>query len=166
MLTPKIDHIRNKIIGFDELDRLLAFWRFKNYKIVFTNGCFDILHLGHIEYLSRASDLGDILIIGLNSDESVKRIKGEQRPLQDQESRAVLLASLSFVNAVVLFEEDTPYNLIEKIKPEILVKGGDYKPEEIVGYDIVKAKGGKTITIDFKQGFSSSRIIEKIKKTD
>lgn len=159
-----IDYIRKKIFSQDELKYTLAYWHFKQYKIVFTNGCFDILHKGHIDYLSKASDLGDVLIIGLNSDNSVKRLKGEERPLQDQDSRALLLASLVFVDAVVSFSEDTPYNLIKKVQPDILVKGGDYKPEEIVGYDIVKERNGKVVTIDFLEGFSTSIIAEKIRK--
>lgn len=165
MHTPKIDYIKKKIVDQCELDRLIAYWNFKNFKVVFTNGCFDILHHGHIEYLSKAADLGDIFIIGLNSDDSVKTIKGDERPYQDQDSRSVLLASLSFVTAVVIFEEETPYNLIKKVQPDVLVKGGDYKPEDIVGYDIVKDKGGKVVTIDFKPGYSSSLIAEKIKNS-
>ena len=131
-------------------------------KIVFSNGCFDILHRGHVEYLSKAADLGDVLIIGLNTDASVRRLKGESRPVNGQESRALLLAALSFVDAVVFFDEDTPYNLINKVQPDVLVKGKDYKPEDVVGYDIVTSKGGKVITIDLVDGFSTTNIINKI----
>jgi rfaE bifunctional protein nucleotidyltransferase chain/domain len=159
---PQLDVIKNKILSGSDLERNLAYWRFRDQKIVFTNGCFDILHLGHIDYLSKASELGNILIIGVNTDSSVSRIKGPQRPLQDQESRSVILASLKFVDAVVLFDEDTPYELIRQIQPDILVKGADYKPEEIVGYDIVMAKGGKVITLDFLPGYSTSGIEKKI----
>ncbi|OFX88287.1 MAG: glycerol-3-phosphate cytidylyltransferase [Bacteroidetes bacterium GWF2_33_16] len=151
-------------MDFNNIDSHLAFWNFKNYKIVFTNGCFDIIHRGHIEYLAQAASYGDILIIGLNTDNSVSRIKGENRPVQDEYARAITLAALQFVNAVVLFDENTPYDLIQKIQPDILIKGSDYKPENIVGYDIVKAKGGKIVTIDFIDGYSTTSIIEKLKK--
>jgi len=165
----KIDLIQSKIYHFNKeedkinLSRILAFWEFRNKKIVFTNGCFDILHLGHIDYLAKAADMGDILIIGLNSDVSIKQIKGDKRPINNETSRAMILASLKFATAVILFDEDTPYNLIKSIKPDILVKGSDYKPEEIVGYDIVKENGGEIITLDFLEGYSTSSIIERIK---
>ena len=125
------DLIQSKIFHFSKedelanLSRLLAFWTFKEKKIVFTNGCFDILHLGHIDYLSKAADLGNILIIGLNSDISVKKIKGDKRPINKEVSRVTILASLNFVNAVVLFDEETPYDLIKCVRPKILVKGSD-----------------------------------------
>jgi rfaE bifunctional protein nucleotidyltransferase chain/domain len=160
----KLNFIQSKIIDIKHLDAHLAYWNFKNYKIVFTNGCFDILHRGHIEYLAQAASYGDILIIGLNTDNSVRRIKGEARPVQDEYARAITLAALQFVNAVVLFDEDTPYNLIQKVQPDILIKGSDYKPESIVGFDIVSAKGGKVVTIDFIDGYSTTKIIEKLKK--
>ena len=133
-------------------------------KKVFVSGCFDILHLGHIDYLSKAADLGDILIIGLNTDDSVKRLKGPHRPINDEYSRALLLASLQFVHAVVLFDEDTPYDLIKCIQPNILVKGKDYKPEEIAGYDIIQQNQGEVITIDLVEGYSTSIIENKIKQ--
>ncbi len=145
------------------LKRKLAFWKFKDFSVVFTNGCFDILHLGHIDYLSKTADQGKILIVGLNSDLSVKKIKGERRPFNDEVSRAAVLSSLFFVDAVVLFDEDTPYNLIKAISPDVLVKGSDYKVEEIVGYNIVKSYGGKTVTINFLDGYSTSSLIEKMK---
>jgi rfaE bifunctional protein nucleotidyltransferase chain/domain len=137
-------------------------WRFQGRKIVFTNGCFDILHKGHVEYLSKARDLGDILIIGLNTDASVSRLKGSGRPVQDQSSRALVLASLRFVEAVVFFEEDTPYNLIDLVKPDVLVKGGDYTEENIVGADVVKANGGSVVIIPLVEGYSTSGIIKKL----
>jgi D-glycero-beta-D-manno-heptose 1-phosphate adenylyltransferase len=158
----KLEVIRQKIISQNELDRILSIWHFHNFKIVFTNGCFDILHRGHIEYLSKAAALGDILIIGLNSDQSVKNIKGPARPVQDQETRALILASLQFVSKVVIFEESTPYELIKKIQPDVLVKGADYKPENIVGYDIVNSKGGEIVTIEFVEGQSSTELINKL----
>jgi len=134
-------------------------WKFQSRKIVFTNGCFDILHRGHIEYLSKARDLGDVLIIGLNTDSSVKRIKGGNRPVQDETSRAMILASLRFVEAVVLFDEDTPHNLISLVKPDVLVKGGDYTEETIVGADIVRASGGEVVTVPLTEGYSTTQIL-------
>lgn len=158
----KLRVIKSKIIKTDSIQNWLTYWRFKRKMIVFTNGCFDILHRGHIEYLSKAAKNGDVLIVGLNTDKSVKKLKGPGRPYQDQKSRALILASLHFVTAVILFNEETPYELIKLIQPDVLVKGGDYKPEEIVGYDIVKAKGGKVVTIDYINGYSTSSIIERI----
>jgi rfaE bifunctional protein nucleotidyltransferase chain/domain len=158
-----MDILNSKILSGIQVSRMLAIAKLKEKKIVFTNGCFDILHGGHIDYLTKASDLGDILIIGLNSDASVKRIKGSDRPIQDQESRAKALASLFYVTYVVIFEEDTPLNLIAEVKPDVLVKGGDYKIENIVGHDIVKKNGGKTLTIPFLEGFSTTAIINKLK---
>jgi D-glycero-beta-D-manno-heptose 1-phosphate adenylyltransferase len=148
----------------EKLQKQLVTWRFKSKKIVFTNGCFDILHRGHVEYLYQASLCGDILAIGLNTDASVKRIKGPERPLNDQQSRAIVLAALEFVDAVIFFDEDTPYALIKTVQPDVLAKGDDYKPEDIVGYDIVKAKGGEVVTMPLVKGFSTTGIIEKIKK--
>ncbi len=160
----KLSLLQSKIINNKtELDRWLACLRFKEKKIVFTNGCFDILHQGHIDYLAKAASLGDVLILGLNSDSSVQRIKGEGRPVQSEKSRAMILAALQFVNIVVLFDEDTPYSLIKSVQPDFLVKGSDYKAEQIVGYDIVSAKGGEVVTIDFLEGHSTSGIINRIK---
>ncbi len=147
----------------DKLANQLKEWRLSGKKIVFTNGCFDILHRGHIEYLAKAADMGDILIIGLNTDNSVKRLKGESRPVNDQHARAMLLAALSFVDAVTLFDEDTPYNLIKTVMPDLLVKGGDYKIEDIVGHDIVEANGGKVVTIPLTEGYSTTKTIGKLR---
>jgi len=160
----RLEIIRKKIFNYSdpEFSRLLAIWQFQGKKIVFTNGCFDILHLGHIDYLSAASELGDLLVIGLNTDESVSKIKGNNRPIQDEISRAFVLASLGFVDAVVFFGEDTPYDLITTIQPDVLVKGADYKPEDIVGYDIVKNKGGEIVSIEFLEGYSTTAIENKI----
>jgi rfaE bifunctional protein nucleotidyltransferase chain/domain len=158
----KIDIIRAKILGEKSLDIWLAVARFKKYKIVFTNGCFDILHKGHVAYLSAAADAGDKLIVGVNTDNSVRKIKGQGHPFMDQDSRALLLASLHVISAVVLFDEETPYRLIQQVQPDVLVKGSDYKPEDIVGYDIVMAKGGNVLTLDYIEGYSSSSIIRKI----
>jgi rfaE bifunctional protein nucleotidyltransferase chain/domain len=149
----------NKILDLKVLGNRLAMWRFLNNKIVFTNGCFDILHRGHIEYLSQARDKGNILVIGLNSDASVKMIKGEGRPVQDETSRALILASLRFVDAIILFDEDTPLDLIDFVKPDVLVKGGDYTEETIVGADIVKANGGEVVIIPLTEGYSTSSIL-------
>jgi rfaE bifunctional protein nucleotidyltransferase chain/domain len=145
------------------LQSQLDLWRREKQTIVFTNGCFDILHRGHVDYLAKAADLGNKLIIGVNTDASVSKLKGPHRPIQDQESRMLILASLAFVDAVILFDEPTPYELIKLVQPDILVKGSDYQVENIVGYDIVQAKGGKIKTIDFIPGYSTSAIESKIK---
>jgi len=159
----KIELIESKIHRDFNLEVYLKKTASENKKIVFTNGCFDIIHRGHVDYLAKAASLGDVLFIGLNTDNSVKRLKGNNRPIQDEYSRAFILAAFSFVDKVIMFDEDTPYKLIEKVQPDILVKGSDYKAEDIVGYDILKAKGGKIITVDFVEGFSTSIIINKIK---
>jgi rfaE bifunctional protein, domain II len=140
-------------------------WKAKGEKVVFTNGCFDLLHLGHVDYLEKARALGDRLVIGLNTDASVSKFKGPERPLQDQVSRARILASLQFVDLVVYFNEDTPHDLISALIPNILVKGSDYLAENIVGADVVKKAGGEVKTIDFVSGYSTTRIVEKIKRT-
>ena len=133
-------------------------------KIVFTNGCFDLLHVGHIRYLAQAKKLGDFLIIGLNSDSSVKELKGENRPINSFEDRATLLSAIESVDLVVMFEEQTPKNLIKDIVPDILVKGGDYNIEDIVGYQTVMQNGGQVKTLSFYDGYSSTNYINKIKK--
>jgi rfaE bifunctional protein nucleotidyltransferase chain/domain len=156
--------IQSKIYTWDHIQRQLSIWRFKDKKIVFSNGCFDVLHLGHIEYLSKARDMGDILIIGLNSDDSVRRIKGAHRPVNNEEARAITLGALSFVDGVVLFSEDTPYELIKLIQPDILVKGKDYDNKEIVGRDVVKARGGQVVTIELTKGYSTTHTIELAQK--
>lgn len=137
-------------------------WKTFNDKVVFTNGCFDILHQGHLDYLSKAADLGDRLIIGVNSDRSVSALKGEDRPIIDQESRALKLASLVFVDAVIIFDEDTPLNLIKTVLPDVLVKGGDYKVDTVVGAEEVIGAGGEVKIIPFLQGHSTTAIINKI----
>jgi rfaE bifunctional protein nucleotidyltransferase chain/domain len=155
--------LQHKILLLDAAQKRANIWRMFNQKIVFTNGCFDILHQGHIDYLSKAKDLGQKLIIGLNTDSSVRRLnKSTDRPINTEQSRAFILAAIGFVDAIVLFDEDTPYNLIKAIQPDILVKGADYKVEEIVGYDIVKANGGEVATIELTQGFSTTALINKI----
>ena len=133
-------------------------------KIVFTNGCFDLLHVGHVRYLAQAKKLGDFLIIGLNSDSSVKELKGEDRPINSFEDRATLLSAIKSVDLVIMFEEQTPENLIKDIVPDILVKGGDYNIEDIVGYQTVMQNGGQVKTLSFYDGYSSTNYINKIKK--
>lgn len=160
MKNPEV--INSKLYTRETLKPKLNMWRFQEKKIVFTNGCFDIIHKGHIDYLSKAADLGDIFIIGINSDNSVARLKGKGRPLQNLESRAVILASMFFVNAIIPFEEDTPFELIRFIQPDVLVKGADYKEKEIVGADIVKSKNGVVVTVPFLEGYSTSSIEKKI----
>ena len=161
-MKTKLEIIENSVLTDESLEQMLAFWRFKGKKIVFSNGCFDILHRGHVDYLSKAADLGDVLIIGINTDASVHRLKGTTRPINDEQSRALIVAALNFVTAVVLFDEDTPYELIKKVQPDILVKGNDYLPEEIVGYDVLKAKGGEVVTIPLVKGYSTTSIEHKI----
>ena len=158
------EQIAGKILTQADAVKQIDYWR-SNSKasIVFTNGCFDILHRGHLEYLAKAADLGTHLIIGLNSDASVKRLKGSDRPLNKEEDRAFALASLSFTHLIVVFDEDTPANLIELLKPEILVKGGDYVAESIVGYTETIARGGRVEIIPFCEGYSTTSLIEKIK---
>ena len=157
-----LDFIQQKIQDWSSIEQSLQQWKQKQYKIVFTNGCFDMLHYGHIHYLAQAKALGDKLIVGLNATASVKRLKGNHRPINDEKTRQFLLASLSFVDAVVVFEQDTPYQLIDLIQPDVLVKGGDYLPEQIVGGDIVLAKNGELRTLPFVLGYSTSQIEQKI----
>ncbi len=154
-----------KIKNLVSAKELVESWKRKGLKVVFTNGCFDILHLGHVDYLEKARSLGDKLVLGLNSDESVSRFKGPNRPIQDENSRAHVLASLQFIDLVVFFNQDTPLKLISELLPNVLVKGSDYLAENIVGADVVKKNGGEVKTIEFVPGYSTSGIIEKIKKT-
>lgn len=155
--------LRSKIFQREQLVKQINTWKFLNRSIVFTNGCFDILHQGHIDYLMKAADLGTKLVVGINTDDSVKRLnKGKNRPIQDEETRAMIMASLFFVDAVVLFSEDTPFELIKAVEPDVLVKGGDYTTETIVGSEIVKAKGGETVIVDLLEGYSTSAIEQKI----
>ncbi len=159
-----LDIIKRKILSPKALTAALSLWRFQQKKIVFTNGCFDLLHLGHIDYLSKAKDEGDVLIIGVNTDRSVRMLdKGTDRPVTNEKARTTILAALHFVDAIILFDEETPYELIKTVQPDVLVKGSDYQVEDIVGYDVVKEKGGKVVTIDFLPGYSTTGIIQKIK---
>lgn len=159
-----VNTIQSKIFeNVNEFMPVLANWKQAGYSVVFTNGCFDLVHRGHIDSLAKAAGLGDKLIVGLNSDVSVRILKGNDRPLIDQHSRAILLASLLMVDAVILFGEETPYELVKSILPDILVKGSEYQIEEISGYDVVLASGGRVERIELTHGFSTSDIIEKIK---
>lgn len=154
-----------KILSRTKLEVDLKRWRSTGKIIVFTNGCFDILHRGHVEYLNQAKKLGDILILGLNSDQSVRLLKGPGRPYVSEEDRAYILSQLLSVDVVTIFEEETPYNLIKAVQPDILVKGGDYSPDQIVGKDIVEKYGGKVIPITLVDGKSTTGLIEKIRNS-
>lgn len=156
------DIINSKILSQQDCSCFVKNLKKQNKKIVFTNGCFDVLHYGHISYLIDAKQLGDKLIVALNSDASVKRLKGENRPINNEYQRALNLAALLMVDAIVVFNEDTPEKIIKLISPDVLVKGGDYKIENIVGADFVMNNGGKVEIINFVNGFSSSEIIKKI----
>lgn len=160
-----LKRINNKIFSIERISRQIDIWKNYGEEIVFTNGCFDIIHRGHVEVLARAADLGDKLIVGLNSDVSIQKLKGKDRPIIQENSRAILLAALDFIDAIVLFSEETPLDLITTLKPDILAKGGDYKIDTIVGHEIVKENGGEVILIPFVDGFSSTNIINKIKKS-
>ena len=161
----RLNKINSKIFSLDDLKNQVNAWKQAGEEVVFTNGCFDIIHRGHIEVLAQTADLGDRLIIGLNSDTSTQKLKGKNRPIIEEQSRAILLASLEFVDAVILFSEDTPINLISTLLPDVLAKGGDYEIETIVGHEIVQNNGGKVILIPFVDEFSSTTIIDKIKKS-
>lgn len=154
---------KRKFVTRKILTSFASEWKNSGSKIVFTNGCFDLLHRGHVEYLYEASLLGDLLIVGINSDHSVRRLKGISRPIQDEISRALVLSSLEFVSYVTSFDEDDPSFLIREILPSVLVKGNDYHIEQIVGSDFVLSYGGKVETIKITEGYSTSKIIEKIK---
>lgn len=161
----KLKDLQKKIISRKRAQIIRQELEENGGKLVFTNGCFDILHRGHVEYLSKAADLADALMIGLNTDDSVRRLKGENRPVNAEDSRALLLAALQFVDYVVLFDEDTPQQLIEEVIPSILVKGKDYRAAEVVGYEVVTAHGGEVKTIDLVEGYSTTGIINKLKNS-
>lgn len=149
--------MNKKITNIKELKEILN-KKHNDKKIVFTNGCFDILHRGHVEYLQKAKELGDLLVIGLNGDSSVKRLKGESRPINNEKDRAIILSALECVDYIIIFYEDTPFELIKKLRPDILVKGGDYKIENVIGREYAK----ETILIDFVEGYSTTKIIKNI----
>ena len=154
--------IQDKIVNWEDALIKVVDWKDQQEKLVFTNGCFDLMHIGHLDYLSKAKDLGSKLIIGLNSSESVSRLKGPSRPINNDESRGQMLAALEFVDLVVLFSEDTPLKLINHIQPNILVKGGDYIKEKIVGAKEVEKAGGRVEIINFVDGFSTTSLVTKI----
>lgn len=160
----KLEWIQNKIADRATLERRCNMWRAAGKKTVFTNGCFDILHHGHLQLIAAAADLGNILIVGVNSDNSVKRLKGDDRPIYHEQDRLFQLASLLCVDALSLFDEDTPENLIKTIQPDVLVKGGDYTLNNIVGADYVQSYGGRVQIIPFVEGYSTSSVISNIKK--
>ena len=169
----RIQYIQNKLATTTEAVQRIAKWKLQNDKIVFTNGCFDILHKGHVTYLSKAADLGNKLVVAINTDASVKRLgKGDDRPVNPEEARAFVLSALGFIDMVVLFDNDTPLELIQELKPDVLVKGADYDPNEtdssskkyIVGSDVVRCYGGSVEAISLVDGFSTTGIIQKLKR--
>lgn len=153
-----------QVSKFESIAKDLASLKSQNKKIVFTNGCFDLLHVGHVRYLQEAKKLGDVLVVGVNSDASVKRLKGPTRPVQIEADRAEILAALGAVDFTVIFTEDTPAQLIEAVRPDILVKGGDWKVEQIVGSDFVLSHGGKVMSLQFVDGKSTTKLIERAQK--
>ncbi len=157
----RYEDIIKKIVPFDQIESLFSDSFREQHKLVFTNGCFDVLHRGHIYYLSRARELGDLLVLGLNSDESVTRLKGPGRPINKQQARAEVLGGLAFVDHIVIFPEDTPLNLINAVRPHVLIKGGDYKVDDIVGYQQVRSWGGRVKIIPLLEGYSSTSIIDR-----
>ncbi len=158
-----IEVLQSKIMDLEKAQKQVAAWRINDDRIVFTNGCFDLPHPGHVQYLAQARDLGNRLVVGLNSDASVKKLKGPDRPVQNQNSRALILAGLATVDLIVIFDEDTPLNLIKAIQPDVLVKGGDWPTDQIVGADAVKANGGQVLSLPFTEGHSTSELIEKMR---
>ncbi|AEE51380.1 D-glycero-beta-D-manno-heptose 1-phosphate adenylyltransferase [Haliscomenobacter hydrossis] len=157
--------IEAKIHSWESAQAIVQQWQKQGETVVFTNGCFDLLHYGHLHYLAQARDLGQRLVLGLNSAGSVCRLKGPHRPINDERTRSWQMASLAFIDAVVVFEEDTPWELLQVLQPDILVKGGDYAPETIVGAEIVLARGGKVLTLPFIEGYSTTAIEQKIKNS-
>ncbi len=152
----------DKIVTLENARKIIAGWRVKGQKIVFTNGCFDIVHAGHIHLLESAKSLGDRLVVGINSDASIRRLKGPDRPIQDEHTRTVVMAALLVVDLVIVFEEDTPLAMIETLLPDVLIKGGDWKENEIVGADVVTSHGGKIAIIPLESGYSTTLAVEKI----
>ncbi|MBL6874927.1 MAG: D-glycero-beta-D-manno-heptose 1-phosphate adenylyltransferase [Flavobacteriales bacterium] len=162
-MSKKLNKLKAKIFNIKNLSQIINEWRLNGDKIVFTNGCFDLIHLGHLEILARSADLGDKLIVGINSDVSIKKIKGNSRPIIEEDARAKQLAAIEFIDAVILFNEDTPYNLINILKPDVLTKGGDYKKNDIVGNQLINKEQGEVVIIPLTQGYSTTSILEKIK---
>jgi len=173
-MSTKFETVKSKVVAKEELLAWVKIWKANNQKVVFTNGVFDLLHRGHIEYLAQTADFGEKLIVAVNADASVKRLgKGDSRPLQDENSRALIIAAMEFVDAVIIFDADTPFEMITEIKPDVLIKGGDYDanctdPSDkkyIVGSDVVNQNGGTVNVIQFVDGYSTTKIEEKIKNS-
>ena len=162
-MSKKLNKLKAKIFNIKDLAKIINEWRLNGDKIVFTNGCFDLIHLGHLEILAISADLGDNLVVAITSDLSIKKIKGNSRPIIEEDSRAKQLAAIEFIDAVILFNEDTPYNLINILKPDVLTKGGDYKKNDIVGNQLINKEHGKVVIIPLTQGYSTTSILEKIK---
>tara|TARA_B100001142_G_C13987660_1_gene521418 strand:+ start:86 stop:580 length:495 start_codon:yes stop_codon:yes gene_type:complete len=162
-MSKQLNKLKAKIFHIEDLSQIIKEWRLDGNKIVFTNGCFDLIHLGHLEILARSADLGDRLIVGINSDKSIKKIKGKSRPIIQEDSRAKQLAAIEFIDAVILFNEDTPFDLINILKPDVLTKGGDYKKNDIVGNELINKERGEVVIIPLTQGYSTTSILEKIK---
>lgn len=162
-MNPK-QSIPHKILNREDLKALARKWHAEGKKLVFTNGCFDILHRGHLEVLTASAGFGDVLVVGLNTDASVQRLKGPERPVNDQGFRSWMMASLELVDAVTLFDEPTPKELIEAIQPDVIVKGGDYSPDQVVGADVVMARGGEVKIVPIVKGYSTTSLIEAIRK--
>ena len=154
----------HKIISFEEIGSRVQSWRKESLRLVFTNGCFDILHSGHVRYLQTAASLGDILFLGLNSDSSVRKLKGPRRPIMTQAERAYLLSAIEAIDCIVIFDEETPARLIQSVIPDVLVKGGDYFPEDVVGYETVTENGGSVEIVPYIEGKSTSGIVNSILK--
>ncbi|MFN8416829.1 MAG: D-glycero-beta-D-manno-heptose 1-phosphate adenylyltransferase [Cytophagaceae bacterium] len=157
---------KHKILSWNEGRKAVQDWKDNGEEVVFTNGCFDILHLGHVDYLEKSRELGTKLVVGVNTDASVRKLKGPERPMNNEQARTRILAALSFVDAVILFGEDTPFELISAILPDVLVKGSDYTVENIVGADVVMNNGGTVKTINLVDGYSTTGLINKIKKNE
>lgn len=162
-MSKALNKLQNKIYTLDRLMDEINNWKKQNKKIVFTNGCFDLIHLGHVELLARSSDLGDKLIVAINSDESIIKIKGINRPIIEEESRAKQIAALDFVDAVILFNQDNPIEIISLVIPDIITKGGDYKISNVVGHEIVRENNSSVVIIPLTQGYSTTSILDKIK---
>jgi len=157
-------NLSEKILNNTQLSEQTKNWKTAGKKIVFTNGCFDILHKGHLEILSTSASFGDILVVGINTDDSVKRLKGSSRPINDEGFRSLMLASIQYIDTVLLFDEETPLNLITILMPDVLVKGGDYTVEQIVGADVVLKNGGEVKIVPIVKGYSTTKIVESIQK--
>jgi len=162
-MSKALNKLQSKIYTLDQLIDEVINWKDQNKKIVFTNGCFDLIHLGHVEVLARSSDLGDKLIVAINSDESIAKIKGTNRPIIEEESRVKQIAALDFVDAVILFQQDTPIKIISSITPNVITKGGDYKTSDVVGHEIIQENNGEVAIIPLTQGYSTTSILDKIK---